>query len=98
MHVQRDVTDEIHGQPIACDQNNFFVFVFIDKKFSWEEHISLVCGKVAKGIGIISKVSKYLDKKTHLYIHTVHTPTRCETFLPIMHECIGKVTKKELSE
>ena len=51
-----------------CDKTKF-LGVIIDKKLSWKEHISYICGKVAKGIGIISKVRKHLNENTFLDLY-----------------------------
>ena len=64
--IQPNVTIEINGQPITCVTKTKFLGVIIDNKLTWKEHISYICGKVAKGIGIISKVRKYLNKDTLL--------------------------------
>ena len=37
-----------------------FLGVIIDNKLSWKDHISFVCRKVARGIGVIIKVRKVL--------------------------------------
>ena len=55
--IQPNVTIEINGQPITCVTKTKFLSVIIDNKSTrWKEHISYICGKVAKGMGIISKV------------------------------------------
>ena len=40
-----------------------FLGVIIDNKLSWKQHISHICGKVSKGIGIIIKTCKHLSKE-----------------------------------
>ena len=67
--IQPNVTIEINGQPITCVTKTKFLGVIIDNKLTWKEHISYICGKVAKGIGIISKVRKYLNKNTLLDLY-----------------------------
>ena len=64
--IQPNVTIEINGQPITCVTKTKFLGVIIDNKLTWKEHISYICEKVAKCIGIISKVRKYLNKNTLL--------------------------------
>ena len=59
--IQPNVTIEINGQPIKCVTKTKFLGVIIDNKLTWREHISYICGNVAKGMGIISKVRKYLN-------------------------------------
>ena len=58
--IQPNVTIEINGQSITCATKTKFLGVIIDNKLTWKEHISYICGKVAKGIGIISKNRKIL--------------------------------------
>ena len=67
--IKPNITIGINGQPITCVTKTKFLGVIIDNKLSWKEHISYVCGKVAKGIGIVSKVRKYLNKSTLLELY-----------------------------
>ena len=67
--IQPNVTIEINGQPITCVTKTKFLGVIIDNKLTWKEHISYICGKVAKGIGIISKIRKYLNRNTLLDLY-----------------------------
>ena len=67
--TQTNVKIEINGQPIKSVTNTKFLGVIIDNKLTWKEHISYIGGKVAKGIGIISKVRKYLNKNTLLDLY-----------------------------
>ena len=41
-----------------------FLGVNIDCKLNWKKHISYITGKIAKGIGVITKARKLLDKET----------------------------------
>ena len=66
--AQPNITIEIVKQPITCLTKTKFLGVIIDNKLSWKEHISYVCGKVAKGVRIISKVRKYV-KSTLLELY-----------------------------
>ena len=67
--IQPSVTIEISAQPITCVTKTKFLGVIIDNTLTWKEHISYICCKVVKGIGIISKVRKYLNKNTLLYLY-----------------------------
>ena len=67
--IQPNVTIEINGQPLTCETKTKFLCVIIDNKLTWKEHISYICDKVAKGIGIILKVRKYLNKNTLLDLY-----------------------------
>ena len=67
--IQPSATIDINGEPITCVTKTKFLGVIINNKLTWKEHISYICGKVAKGIGIISKVRKYLNKDTLLDLY-----------------------------
>ncbi|ELT92012.1 hypothetical protein CAPTEDRAFT_209336 [Capitella teleta] len=41
-----------------------YLGVYIDQKLSWADHIQHVCIKTSRSIGIMNKVSKFLDEKT----------------------------------
>ena len=57
-----------------------FLGVIIDNKLSRKEHIFYVSGKVARGIGIISKVRKYPNKSTLLDLY-------CSVIFPYLTYC-----------
>ena len=67
--AQPNITIEIDNQPITCVTKTKCLGVIIDNKLSWKEHISHVCGNAAKGVGIISKVRKYVNKSTLLELY-----------------------------
>ena len=49
-----------------------YLGVIIDSKLNWIDHITYIKNKVAKGIGIIWKAQKLLNKKALLNLyHTV---------------------------
>ena len=100
----RNATIDINGQPITCLTKTKFLGVVIDNKLTWKEHISYICGKVAKGIVIIWKARKYFNKIlnliciTLLYIHILLTAVRCGDFL-VNHTWMPWWSyKQELSE
>ena len=49
---------QIDGEAIAEVNKSKFLGVVIDNKWSWKDHISFVCRKVARGIGVIIKARK----------------------------------------
>ena len=51
---------QIDGEAIAEVNKSKFLGVVIDNKLSWKDHISFVCRKVARGIGVIIKARKVL--------------------------------------
>ena len=67
---------QIDGEAIAEINKSKFLGVIIDNKLSWKDHISFVCRKVVRGIGVIIKARKVLRNEslkfciTHLFILT----------------------------
>ena len=53
----------IDGELIKEVDKTKFLGVLIDKKFTWEQHIAYVSGKIARGIGMIIKARQYLNKQ-----------------------------------
>ena len=52
----------VNGEEIHQVSHTKFLGVIIDDKLSWDHHITHIKSKIAKGIGIISKAKKYLNK------------------------------------
>ena len=52
-----------------------FLGVIVDNELKWKEHISHICNKVAKSIGILSKLRKVVTSKTlkNMYYTFVYT-------------------------
>jgi len=64
----------INGQIIDRVTHTRFLGVIIDEHLRFKHHINLVKSKVAKGIGILSRASKFFNSKTltdiyHAFIH-----------------------------
>ena len=53
---------QIDGEDIKEVQKTKFLGVIIDNKLTWKEHISYICGKISRGIGMIIKARHYLNK------------------------------------
>ena len=53
------ISQQIDGEAIAEVFKSKFLCVIIDNKLSWKYHISFVCRKVARGIGVIIKAREY---------------------------------------
>ena len=64
-----NVTIKIDGQNIKRVSKTKFLGVQIDDKLLWKEHVKTVCGKVSRGIGIIIKARKYLNKNSLLTLY-----------------------------
>ena len=50
----------INHTPIALVQGDKFLGIIIYENFSWKLHVTTVCDKVTKGIGIFSQSRRYL--------------------------------------
>ena len=46
-----------------------YIGLIIDDTISWLHHITYIKNTIAKGIGIMSKASKYLKRKSHLTLY-----------------------------
>ena len=56
---------EINNERIEETCKTKFLGVIIDNKLTWKEHINYISGKIARGIGIIIKARKYLNKDSY---------------------------------
>ena len=59
-----DIEIAINGNKIEQTFQTKFLGVIIDSQLTWKHHISYICGKIAKGIGIIIKARKLFDQET----------------------------------
>lgn len=57
------------GDKLERCSSTKFLGVIVDEKLCWKEHISYVCKKVSKSIGIISKIKDNLDSKTKILLY-----------------------------
>ena len=53
---------KIDGHAIHEVCKTKFLGVFIDNKLYWEDHISYISSKIARGLGVIIKARNYLNK------------------------------------
>ena len=53
---------QIDGEAINEVYKTKFLGVIIDNKLNWKDHISYICGNIARGIGKIIKASNFLNK------------------------------------
>ena len=63
------VNISIDGHKIDETGHTKFLEVVIDSKLTWKNHISYITGKIAKGIGVITKDIKLLDKNTLITLY-----------------------------
>ena len=54
----------INGETIGMVKDTKFLGMIIDDTLSWKEHIKYICGKIARGTGIICKCRKYFKEAT----------------------------------
>ena len=59
----------IEGNRIEEVVKTKFLGVIIDNQLTWKYHINYISGKIAKGIGIIKKARKLLDKDTLISLY-----------------------------
>ena len=65
----------IDSQPIHQISKTKFLGVYIDEHLTWQAHINYIAGKVSRGIGILKKAKKYLNRSTlHLLYYTFIYP------------------------
>ena len=64
-----DLNIEIDNQTISRVFKTKCFGVVVDSKLSWKEHISYITGNMARGIGIITKARKYLNKDSLLILY-----------------------------
>jgi len=60
--LNQEINLQIEGYPINRVKSTKFLGVFIDEKLNWKSHISHVCGKISRGIGIILKGKNMLNR------------------------------------
>ena len=64
-----DLHISIDGHSIDETDHTKFLGVIIDSKLNWKKHISYITGKIARGIGVITKARKLLDKETLITLY-----------------------------
>ena len=68
--------DRVHlcGNNLVSVSNTKFLAVIIDSKLNWSNHITYIKNKFSKSIGILTKIKRFLNKKTlrNLYFSLVY--------------------------
>ena len=64
-----DLQISIDGHSIDETDHTKFLGVIIDSKSNWKNHIFYITGKIARGIGVITKARKLLDKETLITLY-----------------------------
>ena len=60
---------KIDGHKIEQTLKTKFLGVIIDSQLTWKYHINYICGKIARGIGIIIKARKLLNRETLITLY-----------------------------
>ena len=68
LHIHLSIDYEpiimINSKVINRVYSTKFLGVYVDDSLTWKCHIDHVCKKISKGIGILTKARKYLNKRT----------------------------------
>ena len=56
-------TIQLHGKEIARVSSFSYLGVTLDENLSWNEHVELICNKVSKRLGLLSRIRPYLTLK-----------------------------------
>ena len=59
----------IDGKKINEVNNTKFLGAYIDQKLNWKDHIKYTSGKISRGIGMIIKARKYLNKESLMNLY-----------------------------
>ena len=59
----------IDGHQIKEVDKTKFLGVYIDNKLTWKDHIKFISGKLSRGIGMVIKARKFLDKASLINIY-----------------------------
>ena len=64
-----DASIQINSIVLERVESTKFLGVYLDTKLDWKKHISYVKSKIARGVGIIRKARKYLNKESLLTLY-----------------------------
>ena len=64
-----NITLEIKGVPITQVESTRFLGVYVDQHLTWKEHINYISKKIAKNIGIITRISYLLPNTIRLQLY-----------------------------
>lgn len=59
----------IDGEEMIEVTSTRFLGILIDEKLTWKEHLSFVCNKVTKSLGIIRKISALVHSSCFLTLY-----------------------------
>ena len=58
-----DIEIQFHGQNIERVSSFCYLGVTLDEHLSWNEHVEIICNKVSKRVGLLSRIRPYLTQK-----------------------------------
>ena len=58
-----DIEIQFHGQNIERVSSFCYLGVTLDEHLSWNEHVEIICHKVSKRPGLLSRIRPYLTQK-----------------------------------
>ena len=67
--ISEKINIKIDNQNISETKSSKFLGVYIDNSLNWKKHICYIAGKISRGIGIILKSRKYLNKESLLTLY-----------------------------
>ena len=67
--TEKDMCLIIDNEGVTQVKKTKCLGVIIDCNLTWKEHISYISGKIAKGVGILIKARKYLNKTTLMNLY-----------------------------
>jgi len=85
---------EIAGEQIKRVHSTRFLGVIIDDKLIWDEHIKYISNKLAKSIGILTKVRHFLPSKTLVTLYY----TLIYPYITYCHLVWGKASHAQLNK
>ena len=57
-----DIAIQSHGQNIERVSSFCYLGVTLDEHLSWNEHVEMICRKVSKRLGLLSRIRPYLTQ------------------------------------
>ena len=60
---------QLHGKEIDRVSSFCYLGVTLDENLSWNEHVELICNKVSKRLGLLSRIRPYLTLKAAKYVY-----------------------------
>ena len=88
---------QLHGSAIDRVRNFFYLGVILDEYLSWKEHVSKVCTKVNKRLGLLGRIRSYLTLKAAKCVYNcLVLPVLCYTdtaWVELSVECKSRLQR-----